>query len=164
MTLLDMLLQISDQSQSASQPTDLEFGTVTSIDPLEITRDAQQAPLSMSVLVLTSAVMERKIPILQHRHTISTLSHNHSGQVPNDLTGSYLNNYSLVSTGFDATLQTGNIICYENNEEIPIVDGYIILNPALAVGDRVVLMKVQHGQKFVVLSRVFEEINYGTTQ
>ena len=163
MTLLDMLIQISDQSQSANQPADLEFGTVTGINPLEVTRDTQQAPLLESVLVLTSAVIEKKIPVLAHQHYISTLSHNHSGQVPNDLTEKYLTEPSLVSTNYDPALQTQNIICYENNEELPVENGFIILNRALAVGDRVVLMKVQHGQKFIILSRVFEEINYGTT-
>ena len=36
-------------------------------------------------------------------------------------------------------------------------DGYIILNRALAVGDEVILLRVQNGQKFIVLSRVFKE-------
>ena len=32
---------------------------------------------------------------------------------------------------------------------------YIILNPALKVGDKVLLLRVQSGQKFIVLSRVY---------
>lgn len=158
MTLLDMLVQISDQSQSANQPTDLEFGTVTSVGPLEITRDSQQAPLKESVLVLTESVIEKKIPILDHQHYISTLSHNHDGQVPYDLTGKYLTETSLVSEGFNSALQTQDIICWENGEELPIENGFIILNKKLEVGDRVVLLKVQKGQRFIVLSRIFETI------
>lgn len=157
MTLLDMLLQISDQSQSANQPTDLEFGTVTGIDPLQIVRDAQQAPLTGGVLVLTQAVIEKKIPILAHKHYTSTLMHNHLNQVPNDLTGSYISETSLVSEGYDSALQSEDIICYENGEALPVEDGYIILNRKLEVGDRVVLLKVQRGQRFLVLSRVFEQ-------
>lgn len=158
MTLLDMLVQISDQSQSANQPTDLEFGTVTAVGPLEITRDSQQAPLKESVLVLTESVIEKKIPILSHKHYTSTLTHSHGGQVQPDLTGSYISETSLVSAGYNSALQSEDIICYENGEPLPVEDGYIILNKKLEVGDRVVLMKVQKGQRFIVLSRVFETI------
>ena len=35
-------------------------------------------------------------------------------------------------------------------------DGYIIFNNALQVGDKVLLMRVQGGQKFVILSRTFD--------
>ena len=40
--------------------------------------------------------------------------------------------------------------------QIHIEGGYIILNRALAVGDRVLLLRVQNGQRYIVLSRVFE--------
>ena len=36
-------------------------------------------------------------------------------------------------------------------------DGYIILNRALEVGDKVLLLRVMRGQQFVILSRVFEK-------
>ena len=36
-------------------------------------------------------------------------------------------------------------------------DGYIILNRALEVGDKVLMLRVMRGQQFIILSRVFEK-------
>ena len=96
---------------------------------------------------MTESVVEKKIPILTHSHTIpaGTLRHNHGGAVGDDL---------------GASCATGEMLqpvrCYENGKPLPVENGYIILNRALAVGDRVLLLKVQKGQKFIILSRVFE--------
>lgn len=128
MELIDALHQISQQSQKAMQPTELVIGTVTGISPLEITSNTAMAPLREAVLYLTANVVEKKIPILQHTHT-----------TPEGTTSSALD----------------SIACLENGEALPVENGYIILNRALEVGDKVLMMKVQHGQKFVVLSRVF---------
>ena len=38
----------------------------------------------------------------------------------------------------------------------PVEGGYIILNRGLEAGDKVLMLRVQNGQKFLVLSRVFE--------
>lgn len=136
MELIDMLHQISQQSQEASQPTDLRVGTVTSANPLEISINPNMAPLQAGVLYLTVSVVEKKIPILQHDHVIH-------------------DTYTGGGTSEDNLLQS-NIICYENGQALPVEDGYIILNRALAVGDKVLLLRVQKGQKFIVLSRVME--------
>lgn len=157
MELKDVLQQISQQSYSASQPTDLCIGTVTAVNPLEITINIAMAPLQQSVLYLTASVVERKIPVLSHSHYIpaGTLTHTHGGAVAEDLTGQYQTNNSLLSSGADTSLQTEDIVCYENGTALPVEDGYIILNRALEVGDEVLLLKVQRGQKFIVLSRTF---------
>lgn len=136
MELIDMLHQISQQSQEASQPTDLRVGTVTSANPLEISINPNMAPLQAGVLYLTVSVVEKKIPVLQHNHVIH-------------------DTYTGGGTSEDNLLQS-NIICYENGQALPVEDGYIILNRALAVGDKVLLLRVQKGQKFIVLSRVME--------
>lgn len=127
MELRDVLNQMIDENRSASQPSELKIGTVTSENPLEITINTAMAPLRAGVLILTEPVLEKKIPVLQHTH---------GGQVPADL------------------LQ-GSIICQEDSEGLPVEGGYIILNEALKAGDKVVLMRVQNGQKFIVLSRAY---------
>ena len=159
MTLAEQLYRMMQDNQSAMQPADLVTGTVTSAKPLEITIDTAMQPLKKEVLYLTEAVVEKKIPVLDHKHTISTLAHSHSnsaGGTTTGLSGSYLGDASLVSEGADATLQGEDIICYEHGEPLPVEEGYIILNRALAEGDKVLLLRVQHGQKFIVLSRIFE--------
>ena len=131
MDLYQVMQLMMQKNQQAMQPTDLAIGTVTSASPLEITSNTAMAPLRQSVLYLTENVIEKKIPILQHNHTCPD------------------------GTTSNALLQ-GEIICQEDGSSLPVEGGYIILNRALAVGDKVLLLKVQRGQKFVVLSRVFE--------
>lgn len=158
MSLGQTLYQMMQDNQAAGQPTDLKIGTVTGVDPLEITTNTQMAPLRESVLLLTESVVEKKIPVLAHKHYIQTLRHSHTasgGQTSTDLTGSYLSESSLASSGHDGTLQGADIVCWEHGQALPVEDGYIILNRKLAVGDKVILLRVQNGQKYIILSRVF---------
>ena len=78
MNLVDALVMVSENTGKASQPCDLDIGTVTTVNPLSITRDVAQAPLTEAVLILTESVVEKKIPILDHIHHINTLGHSHS--------------------------------------------------------------------------------------
>lgn len=138
MELKDILQQMMQESMKSAQLADLRIGTVTAVDPLEVTMDTVMQTLRESVLYLTSAVVEKKIPIVQHSHTI---------------TGK-----DTYTGGGSATCSTelSNIVCIENGTALPVENGYIILNRALAVGDKVLLLQVQNGQKFIILSRVFE--------
>lgn len=160
MNLLDALQMVSAQNMSASQPSDLETGTVTGVNPLEVTRDIQQQALRQEVLYLTESVVEKKIPILDHNHYAINLGHTHTcpdGTTSDALTDKYLTQpWSLVSEGFDSAEQTQDIVCWEHGEKLPIEDGFIILNRKLEVGDKVLLWRVLNGQKFVIISRVFE--------
>lgn len=138
MELKDVLQQIAQQSMKSAQLTDLQVGTVTAVSPLEITVDTSMAPLQSGILYLTANVVEKKIPVLQHNHTVT---------VQDTYTGG---GSATCSDALD------DIACTENGTALPVENGYIILNRALAVGDMVLLLRVQNGQKFVVLSRVME--------
>lgn len=114
---------------------------------------------------------------LEHTHTVDGLSHTHTleegatgaaldggyasgaalaGSYPSDrqLTGSYLTSSALGGVASNGAL--GNVACIEHGVALPVEDGYIILNRALAAGDKVLLLRVMGGQRFIVLSRVFE--------
>ena len=158
MSLSGTLYAMMQDNRAAGQPTDWKSGTVTSVDPLEVTINTQMAPLRESVLILTESVVEKKIPVLEHRHHTNSLGHSHTapeGQTSTDLTGSYPTLYSLYSQGAGGD-QSQNIVCYEHGKPLPVEDGYIILNRKLEVGDKVILLRVQNGQKYIVLSRAFE--------
>lgn len=167
MELKDVLYQMMSESQRASQPADLRIGTVTAVNPLEVTINTSMAPLRAGILLLTAAVVEKKIPILTHSHHTSNLSHSHStgglghthtisnSQTSENLTGSYKSSTELTDS-YESDVQLSNIACYENQTQLPVENGYIILNRALEVGDKVLLLRVQSGQKFIILSRVFE--------
>lgn len=168
MNLSETLYMMMQQNQRAGQPTDLRTGTVTSTDPLEISINTAMAPLRREVLLLTESVVEKKIPVLTHvhdtsgfahTHQISTLSHSHQysgGTTQSALTSSYATQESLSQDTFTSDQRLSEITCYENGQPLPVEGGYIILNRALAVGDQVLLLRVQNGQRYIVLSRVFE--------
>lgn len=158
--LYEIMQGISEQVIRASQPTDLTIGTVTAVDPLQIVTQTSMQNLQSSVLYLTSAVVEKKIPILTHQHKITTLEHTHTapeGNTGEALSDTYLTEPSLLPEGFDAEVQTQDIVCWENGKALPVEDGFIILNRKLEVGDMVLLLRVMKGQAFVVLSRVFQQ-------
>ncbi len=168
MELRDVLYQMMQQNAAAMQPADLCFGTVTQVRPLQISLSAQTAPLEGAQLVLTSAVVERKISALAHSHTTAGLAHSHALgglshthtadgiQTSGALSGSYQTETALTQDDFQSDAQLGSVACVENGSPLPADGGFITLNRALAAGDRVLLLRVQHGQKYVVLSRVFE--------
>ena len=126
--LLQTLQQINIQGMHAQQLTDMCVGTVSSVDPLEIIKDDSQAPLKSSVLHLTENVIEKKI-LLRHQHEIPGLGYTED---------------ALDNTTY-----------YEDGESLPIENDYAIVNKKLSVGDKVLMMSVQHGQQFIILSRIF---------
>lgn len=170
MSLLGVVQEISQQNTAAGHPTDYETGTVTSADPLEITINTAMAPLKAPVLILTESVVEKKIPVLEHAHNtsgfahthqVSSLNHSHSydaGTTGSALAGTYPTEESLSQDTYtsDERLLEGQMICYEHGKPLPVEDGYIILNRALEAGDQVLMLRVAHGQRYIILSRVFE--------
>lgn len=149
MELLDILQQIGQQTAQALAPAELVIGTVTTAEPLEISIDPAMDTLRAPVLYRTAAVVEKKIPILRHNHSVTGLGHSHSapeGTTSRDLTGAY-----------DTAQALESIACMEDGKPLPVKDGYILLNRGLEAGDKVLLLQVMHGQKFLILSRVFEE-------
>ena len=75
MELKDILQQMMQESMQAAQLSDLQIGTVTAVNPLEVTISTSMAPLRESVLYLTSSVVEKKIPVLEHIHAITVQLH-----------------------------------------------------------------------------------------
>lgn len=178
MELKDVLLQIAQDGTKAQQPTDLRIGTVVAVSPLQIQTLNSMAPLQEPILYLTSAVIEKKIPVLEHSHTIDNLAHSHTvsglghthdvtvqseagelqGTAATALSGSYGTSTALSGSGSTDSAQV-NYFCYENGQPLPIENGYMIINRALQVGDKVLLLRVQNGQKYIILSRIFEAVN-----
>lgn len=54
------------------------------------------------------------------------------------------------------------ISCYEDGSALPVRDGYILLNRGLEAGDKVLMLRVQSGQSYIILSRVVEGVPYGS--
>lgn len=131
MELKDVILQIVKQAVSAMQPTEMQIGTVTAVDPLEIKLDETMQVLKASVLYLSEPVVEKSIPILEHKH-------------------------STPAGDTDLALLESEILCDEHGNSLGTQNSRIILNPALKVGDKVQLERTASGQKFIVKSRVYD--------
>lgn len=165
MDLVEAIMQLNAASNDVSQPTDLQIGTVVKAPPddsaLEISISTEMDTLKQEILYLAEPVIEKKIPILKHRHEIKILQHTHAstvGKVSDAfVTPPYFVEWSGLPEGFDSKVQGENFVGWENGEVLPLSDDgkYIILNPALKKGDKVLLLRVQSGQKFIVLSRVY---------
>lgn len=114
-----------------------------------------------------------------HSHTTGGLSHAHTlseGQTGAALTGSYNSDEQLAGAFSSDQKLTGTytssgalgdvemegalsgVQCIENGQPLPVEDGYIILNRALETGDIVLLLRVEHGARYVILSRMFKGV------
>lgn len=171
MDLVDVLHHVVERSMDAYGLSDMAIGTVTSVTPLEVTVRESMAPLPAEALHLTAAVIEKKIPLLAHQHvtngfrhahSISGLSHAHDtaeGATGPALEGSLQTGEALLPDEYTSDERLRDIVCYEDGQPLPVENGYIILNRALAVGDKVLMLRVMRGQQFIILSRVFERGN-----
>lgn len=148
MTLAEQLYLMMQKNREALQPTDVAVGTVTGVDSLEITINTAMAPLRREVLYLTESVVEKKIPVLAHTHSTTGLEHTHK-------VGSSTTDSALKVT-YQSTESLGNLAVLENGAPLPIQNDYIILNKGLEINDKVLLLRVESGQKYVVLSRIFD--------
>ena len=131
MNLTQVIQGIVRETMKAYQPAEMQIGTVTAVNPLEITLDTTMQVLKQQVLYLSETVVEKKIPVLEHTH-----------QTPEGTT--------------QPALLQNEIICDEHGTSLGFKDNSIIFNNALSVGDKVILMRVQSGQKFVIVSRTFD--------
>ena len=128
MELIDVLTQLIGDSVNSMQFAEMYIATVTAADPLEVQIDVNQATIKEALLYRTDAVIERKIPYPYHRHTVD-----------GSTTSYALNGYAAVIDG----------------EQQALEDNYIVLNKGLATGDKVLLLAVQKGQKFIILSHLY---------
>lgn len=169
MELSDVLRQMMQQSMEGYGLSDMTIGTVTGTKPLAVKIREGMADIPQEALLLTAAVVEKKIPILKHKHITEGFRHSHrlpdlthahagaEGETGPSLEGSLETETALDPDAYPSDERLDNIICYEHGKPLPVKDGYIILNRALAAGDKVLLLRVMRGQRFVILSRVFEK-------
>ena len=150
MELIDVLQKICQTNYKAMAPTELVIGTVVSAAPLQITINTAMAPLEASVLYLTSAVMPKTLSSLKHTHEVEGLEHLHT--INNEETDKALGETYETTEA----LPNEEVIWTEHGVPLENTEAGITLNRGLIAGDKVLLLRVQQGQKFVVLSRVYE--------
>ena len=116
----------------ASDPAGVFFGTVTSTAPLEITVE-QKITLTEPQLTLSRNVTDFQIDMTVSHWTEDETAHTHT------IIDTYM--------GGGTSLPTSHRHAYTGRKTITVHNGLI-------VGDRVILLRVQGGQNFIVLDRV----------
>ena len=161
--LLQTIQSIAINAVAASNPASLCYGVVTSARPLKIRLDESTLEISDAAVMLTEAVVERKITIDKHNHTIGSALANHqhsyvsaSGSpatttATGQISGETTVDNTVLSVHFSEFGQdlTGNQVKSDSDKVI------ITMTRALEKDDKVLMLRLMGGQKFVVLSRLF---------
>jgi hypothetical protein len=161
--LLNTLKNISHNTRMASSPTDIIFGAVISVSPLQISIEGMKQPLDADFIVLTDNVIEKKIN-LTHHHDTRVLSHNHTA-IPQEetiqpaLTGQYITTDALQALPQDGNYITERLHVINEWGTYPAQtenDLYIIINEGLRINDKVIMLKCNQGQTYLVLNKVYK--------
>ena len=144
---MQVLKKAAVEAVEAAKPVAFCFGTVEKTDPLLIIAD-QKLHLSARQLLLTNAVQDYAVDI-----EIATFTENDSfmnGQHTHAITDTYTGGGSADN----GNLNTTHKHAIRGRKKLLIHNG-------LQVGERVLLLRWQGGQKFVVLDRVSEHRTKG---
>lgn len=129
--LITSLKQATTEAVAAGKPAALLFGTVTGDSPLGIQVD-QKLTLGPAQLILSRNVTEFKVEMtVDHQ----TEDHSHSHTISDTYSG-------------------GGTASQEAHHHSYLGRKTFLVHKALEIGEEVVLLRVQGGQKFLVLDRV----------
>ena len=135
---LKVIQEVSAKVYNNSEPSDIEFGTVESVEPLVI-RISEMIALNENQLILTNLVKDFEVDIeVSHRTVnddiLNTL-HDHPGVPQNSFDSHHYHDY-------------------KGRKKIKIYMG-------LKVGEGVILLKKQGGQRRLVIDRIDVPITQG---
>ena len=170
--LVELIKQAAIEAVAASDPAAFYFGTVTNTNPLSINVE-QKMDLTSEFLILTNAVKDHVVEMTVGHETDTTslnANHSHSTNVSSSVDGncdvtikntvtpdstkveSKATTKLNLNSNVDVTIDTKNIDLshkhsYSGKKKFTVHNG-------LKKGEKVVMIKLQGGQKFVVLDRV----------
>lgn len=158
--LLTTIQSIAVNAVKSTNPVEYCFGTVTSINPLKVRLNESTLEVWGDTLMLTSAVVERKLTIKKHTHkigsTVATHTHQFTGQGAVGVPTGIDETTEIVDTVLDAFVNehgdTDNHLPVDSDDKKIVVT----INRGLQKDDKVIMLRVCGGQKFVILSRVFK--------
>ena len=137
--LHDGIKQIALSAVGAAKPMEVSFGTVTSVSPLEIQVE-QNKFLSSEFLTLTSLVQDFTVDMTVDHKTEPEEEHTHK----------YFDSDTGLEAGGSATRTsdpTTHLHAYAGKKSFTVHLG-------LRQGESVILLRMQGGQRYVVLDRV----------
>ena len=145
--LIESIKKASLAAVEASKPSAVMFGKVIEASPLKIMVE-QKLPLDESFLILTKAVTDHYVDITVNHYTANDKflntahHHNHPSSPPNTPT--------TGDIGFDPTHKHK----YSGKKKIMVHNG-------LKKDEAVVLIRIQGGQKYIVLDRISNHLVEG---
>lgn len=142
-TLNESMKMIAANLLNSMQPADVTFGVVTKVNPLEIMVN-QKNILTEPFLVLTNAVKDHDVDMTISMTTVSD---------------SYMNGQHKHKGDSGGQTDEGNL----NTKHHHDIQGRkkITLHYGLAVGESVILFRMQGGQRYVVIDRVKQQKTTG---
>jgi hypothetical protein len=166
--LLNTIQQIAVQAVQANNPISFLYGTVKKVNPLAIEIGDNGLVIPEEGLILCEPVIEKKLTIKKHNHTIGSALVDHTHQVSGKA-GTYpFNTTSATSSGLNAKTTVDDTVIDAYCQEFKMDDEHklpaepdddkfvVTINKALEVGEKVVMLKVCSGQEFIVLSRMYD--------
>lgn len=161
--LLEIIKKASKEVMEASNPAGILFGTVTSIGPLEINVE-QKMTLSQEFFILTKNVVDYTVNVTMDWNTETrSLNANHNHSASGDIT---VNSEATMNPNPESASITienkvnSNISIEQKNINLShnhTITGTksLTIHNALKVGDKVILIQVQGGQRYIVLDKVY---------
>ena len=147
--LVKLIKRAAIDAVNASKPCNLVFGTVTSISPLQINVE-QKMTLGSAQIVLSRNVTDYKVKIDIDAETENgadiDLTHTHEYAGTTGSYNSHSHNYS-GTTESDSVTNIAHSHKFKGTKEITIKN-------ALVVGDEVIMIRMQGGQKYIVMDKV----------
>lgn len=132
-------------AMEAAKPVAVYFGEVQSVSPLKLNVE-QKMILGEAQLILSRNVTDFKTKVTVDWETESSLTtHSHTLSGSTGDGGDPTHNHSL--SGDTGSKSLAHIHAITGKKEI-------IVHNALVVGDKVIILRQQEGQKFVVLDRI----------
>ena len=159
-SIADSVKQLTMGVMNASQLVDIFIGVVETVSPLSIRLNPKQV-LSDAFLILTNAVKDHAVDISvswetekdDYLKTESTLyQHTHTGQ-------DYIGNMNKPIEGQSDPM---NMMLIDTTHHHDIKGRKkIIIHNGLTVGEKVLLLRMQGGQNYVVIDRVSDAVTTG---
>ena len=160
-SLVEVIKKMAVGANDANAPTSVLFGTVTSVEPLEITVD-QKLKLTERFLMLTKNVKDYTVDVTMNWNTENTAldaNHSHSTEVDSNISVSSDispndNNQKITND------VTGEVSVSVKQKDIDLTHKHsikgtksITVHNALKINDNVILIQQQGGVNFVVLDK-----------
>lgn len=155
--LVETLKRAAVEAMEAAKPVNVYFGKVVSTAPLKINVE-QKMVLGEKQLILSRNVTEHESEITVDWETetaVINMDHGHGSSVSVSVNSALMPEEpgTVISNTVDSSVSVENASLNSTHSHNVSGRKKIIVHNGLVVGDEVILIRQQEGQKFIVLDR-----------